>query len=173
MSLHPETYAEALQKKADAKARKVKRATKRQQLMKARPIQAMRKTIESTLDALWSQIIRLRDKILYGPLCRCCGKNAGTVACHIVPKQRGKAIRWRLDNGYLGCSGCNWGEMINRSLWRDKHVAMFGRDKIEELEEASRKKAKFWISQLVDMQKIFTAERDRLIAQTTGTKWQS
>lgn len=150
------TYADALRKKSEAKLRKVKRTIKRRQLLKAKPIKAMRKTLEAELENLWSLIIKLRDRRLHGPLCRICKVEAGNTGYHIVPKQRGRAIRWDLENGALSCSGCNYGELMNRSLYQDvKHVHIFGIELIERLKAKARTTVKYSLGDLIELRRKF------------------
>ncbi len=86
-----------------------------------------RKTLIARLDALWSVIVIMRHRKTFGPLCRICVCRPATLAYHIVPKQRGHSIRWDLEDGVGGCSTCNYGEVSNRSLYRDRHILLFGR----------------------------------------------
>lgn len=116
---------------------------------KTRRKKTERQIMRDRLDALWSEAVRRRDLKLYGPLCRICHKSKDQlVGYHIVPKQRGDAIRWILENGCAGCVGCNWGEMNNRPLYRDKHISIFGKELIEKLEAAARIPAQYSMDDL-------------------------
>ena len=89
------------------------------------------------LDSLAKLGVIYRDRHL-GPMCRICGNRPWVVAYHIVPKQRGNAVRWVLSNIVLACTNCNYGEMRNRSLYRDKHIVIFGKEYVERIEQVAR-----------------------------------
>lgn len=121
----------------------------RQPIGRKKRILTPRQRIRAQLDALWSLAVRLRDRRAHGPLCRLgCGRIA-VLGYHLVPKQRGDSIRWLLENGVAACSNCNGAELLNRSLYREKHVQIFGRDLIERLEEIAREKVQFKMPDLV------------------------
>lgn len=91
------------------------------------------------MDGVWSLIVRRRH-IALSPesskkLCRICGKRPIEVGYHIVPKQMGYGVRWLIENGCAACSPCNWGEHKNRALYRKKHIRIFGRERVEAIEE--------------------------------------
>lgn len=132
-------------------ARKAKRKAKRKTLYSGKPTLDSRAILRAKLDSLWGFFIRLRDKMLHGPWCRICTLEYGEVAYHLIPKQRGDAVRWLPENGVLACSSCNYGEMVRRADYRDKHVKLFGKELIEGLEEKARRWAKFSRSDLAAM----------------------
>lgn len=134
-----------------AKARKAKRVAKRRTLYRGKPSQSTRTMLRKKLDGLWSMYIKKRDMYRLGHMCRICGKAGGAIAYHIVPKQRGDAVRWLKENGVLACTGCNYGEVMRRADYRDKHVALFGRELVEGIEEKARRGAKFSRADLVAM----------------------
>lgn len=142
----------ALRRKADE--RKKKRKEKRAQLWPSRPRAkkgpSLRQRLVKILDNLWSVAVRLRGKALYGPMCQICAERPAEVGYHLVPKQRGYAIRWLLEAGIAACSPCNLGEMMNRSLYREKHIKIFGLELIEGLEAIAAKKVHFSIPDLRD-----------------------
>lgn len=107
-----------------------------------------RQTLIRQLDAIWSQIILLRHRARFGPMCRICMAAPAQVAYHIVPKQRGYAIRWDLENGCGACSPCNGAEMMNRSLYREKHILLFTRQFVEKIESRANAMVKFDIPDL-------------------------
>lgn len=100
-------------------------------------------------DALWSLAIRRRDTAAFGPRCRICGQIKPLVGYHLVPKKRGAAIRWLLENGVQGCSPCNFGERMNPGKYRDKHIALVGRARIEALEARANTRAQFRLDDLL------------------------
>ncbi len=104
-------------------------------------------------DALWSEAIRRRDTRLYGARCRICGQTAASgsimVGYHLVPKKRGAVVRWLLENGVQGCSRCNYGERMNPSKYRDKHVALVGKAMVEALEARARETVHFVLEDLL------------------------
>lgn len=105
-------------------------------------------------DALWSDAVRRRDTKLYGRRCRICGQTpesngAVMVGYHLVPKKRTAGIRWLLENGVQGCSRCNFGERMNPSKYRDKHVALVGKKLVEALEARARLSVHFSLEDLV------------------------
>ncbi len=112
-----------------------------------------RQVMRDRLDAIWSEAVRLRDRKLYGPLCRICHKDPATVGYHIVPKKRGDAIRWLLENGIGGCAPCNGGERWNPGLYRDKHISLLGKDLVERLEAKAREHADFSMD---DLKRIYS-----------------
>lgn len=138
------SFEEILRRK---KERAAKRKAKRAEIGMDRPINQTRSMTKNKLDDLWSFYIKLRDRSIYGPVCRirkarnCTG--LGEVAYHIIPKIRGDATRWDFENGALACSACNGGEMMNRDLYADYQVNIFGSELIERLKLKSRIGAKF------------------------------
>lgn len=120
-----------------AKERKAKRLAKRKAMAGMLPVSVLGRPTVKILDYLWSFAVKLRDKKV-SPICRICGQRPGTVAYHIVTKQRGHSIRWMLTNGVLACAPCNLGEMMNRALYRDKHIALFGAGIVEGIEAIAR-----------------------------------
>jgi hypothetical protein len=127
--------------------RRKKRRAKAQKLWAHPPRQFLRKQN----DTAWSFAILRRDRNKRAGLCVLCSKWPMTVACHIIPKQRGDSIRWDLDNGYGGCNNCNYGEFMNRSLYREIHIERFGRELYSRLEEQARTKIKFSVADLRDI----------------------
>ncbi len=117
-----------------AKERKAKRLVKRRQMAKTKPIKSIIK--RGPLIAKTVRLLGLRDRKVNGPFCRIHGEPCfGTLAYHLVPQQRGDATRLLHENVVWACLGANWGEKTNRSLYRQKHVDIFGAELIERLEE--------------------------------------
>ena len=102
-------------------------------------------------DNLASLAARRRDLLKYGPLCRMCGKAKDLVGYHVVSKKRSMAIRWLLENIIAACASCNFGEMMNRSAYRDKHIVLLGKDVVEAIEARARGGADFSMPDLVEI----------------------
>lgn len=127
-------YAAALAGKNKSRARAASRNVKGKILAKLGQLRQSRRPSDKLLDDLWAELVKARDIAKYGPKCRMCGWRDGNTAYHIVPKQLGHHIRWLPQNGLLSCGPCNGGENWNRTLYRVKHVKMFGADFIDGLE---------------------------------------
>ena len=136
---------------AKKKARAEKRKAKAKLIWSGKPMKLSRKGMIAKLDALWSLAIRLRDRQEGSGRCLVCKTRPAELGYHLVPKQRGYAVRWDLDNGVAGCSVCNMGEMMNRSLYRQKHVELFGKDRIEFLEAKALVKVKWSLADLASI----------------------
>jgi 5-methylcytosine-specific restriction endonuclease McrA len=93
-------------------------------------------------DRLWeifSQYIKLRDKLLNNGLCRICGKKPIQCAYHIIPVSHGHdAIRYDPENVVGACNGCNNGERLHRLKYREKHIAIFGAELYEKIQAKAR-----------------------------------
>ena len=87
----------------------------------------------------------------YCPAFRRLGPHAGDTACHVVPQMRGDSSRFFPANVIWGCRAANYGEVMNRSLYRDIHVQLFGREYVERIEELARKTRKYTTAELVDL----------------------
>lgn len=116
---------------------------------------------------LKSQIIRLlglMDRMKRGNACRiipeCPVKvpHPGTLAYHLVPAQRGDATRFIPENVVWACSSANYGEVMNRSLYRQKHVDLFGKDLIEGLELKAREVRQYKMSELLELRAALKAQ---------------
>lgn len=136
-------------------ARKAKRMAKRKELFAGKPRAVGKAAKNKRNDDLWSEGVKTRDRYVYGIGCRIIGAagctGIGMVAYHIVPKVRGKATRWDLDNGVLACAPCNAGEHYHRDLYRHKHCLLFGEDFVKRLEEKARAGADFSSRDLDDI----------------------
>ncbi|MDE2020323.1 MAG: hypothetical protein KGJ13_08315 [Patescibacteria group bacterium] len=72
----------------------------------------------------------------------------GSIAYHIIPQMRGDATRFVRENVVWACVACNRGEQMNRSLYRQYHVDIFGKERVENLESIARGEAHFSIAAL-------------------------
>lgn len=105
------------------------------------PIKKKCKTRKIKRGALKSQIVRLLgliDRKINGPICRFHKDHQGDTSCHIVPQSRGDAARFEPDNVYWGCRAANYGEFRHRSLYRQYHIDIFGKETVERLEEIAK-----------------------------------
>lgn len=127
----------------------------------------------SSVGAIKSQIVRLlglSDRRKHGPQCRIIpecpvkGYHFGTLAYHIVPAQRGDATRFEPENVVWACRSANYGEVMNRSLYREKHIKVFGRDRVERLEAKAREYRKFSRAELLELREAIKRE----VETTTG-----
>ena len=100
-------------------------------------------------DDLWSAAIRKRDAFRYGPICLLCGKVRPLVGYHNIPKKRGMAIRWLLENGVASCSPCNGAERWNPSLYREKICALVGENMVKAIEFRAHTTANFSMDDLL------------------------
>src|SRR3990167_3214785 len=100
-----------------------------------------RAKLRAVLDNLVCLYAKMRDK-RNSPMCRICGKKPYKVGYHLVPKKKGDAVRWDPANLVAACTQCNYGESMNREIYRDKHIALFG-DAFLAIEEKSRQIVKF------------------------------
>jgi len=155
---------EAIQKKkAKARLRKKKRKAKRNELSAQGFVYPIsfgmykKKVLE-----ICKSFIKLRDKYRHGPMCRICGKREGNVAYHLIPQQRGDATKFLKENMVLACRGCNYGEYKNRSLYRDKHILIFGKEHIENLERIASIGKKFSRDELKSIEEDMLARMEML-----------
>jgi 5-methylcytosine-specific restriction endonuclease McrA len=112
--------------------------------------------------ALKEQIVRLLgllDMKVNGRHCRIHGEPCvGEVAYHLIPQKRGDAARFVPENVVWACSRANFGENMNRDLYRHKHVLIFGKVRIEKLEEISRTQRKYSTVELVALKNKIRAD---------------
>lgn len=157
--VNPAEMSDIKAKAADRKRRRKSNAEFQAQVA-CKPIRPTKSFMIAQADRLWSLIILRRDRKAHAGRCVICRVRPADVAYHIVPKQRGHHVRWLLENGCASCSDCNFGEVMNRSMYRSKHISIFGRDLVERIEDMPRKK--FSLQDLI-------AERDKLKAVLEGT----
>lgn len=158
-----------------AAIRKAKREEKRATLPWGRPQAQVQKKrgrpseharLEKVLDDLWSYFIKLRDKLLFGGLCRICGSQPIQVAYHIISRGHG-AIRVDLENGCGACCGCNWWELKTRqqrpAQVRERHIKIFGLELIERLEAKKNQSGKMSVGDLREKIEWFKNQIKELI----------
>jgi len=111
---------------------------------------------------LKAQIVRLLGLLARkanGPLCALdeeCpdaknGAHFGTLAYHITPAGRGDSVRLCPDAVVWACRAANYGEFRHRSLYRDKHIKIFGKDRVEMLEALAREVRHYTMAELLEM----------------------
>ena len=142
--------------KAKAASRKEKREEKREALPWAHRVKANMKGLRHATPrkVLKDRIVRLLgllDRQRNGPQCRIHLNHIGDTSCHIVPQGRGDAARFIPENVYWGCSNANYGEMMNRSHYREIHVRIFGKDYVERIENIARTSRKYTTDELWEL----------------------
>lgn len=114
----------------------------------------------STLKAQIIRLLGLLDRKINGPLCRLgamcpdyekIGIHNGSLAYHIVPAQRGDSTRFVPENVVWACRVANYGEVMNRSLYRSKHIVVFGPERLERLENMAREIRQYTLKELWDL----------------------
>jgi 5-methylcytosine-specific restriction endonuclease McrA len=100
-------------------------------------------TLQDKADKAMSVYIRMKYADCDGNVkCVSCGKVVPwkeSDCGHFIPKSRGAAVRWIEENCHPECHGCNrfsHSHLIGYTLYM---VDMYGREKIEELEQMARK----------------------------------
>lgn len=133
--------------------------------LRPKPLKPVRRLIKR--GALKTAIVRLLgllDRKKNGNQCRlgaeCPEKTQhfGTLAYHIVPAQRGDSARFIPENVVWACRQSNYGEVMNRSLYRDKHIAIFGKDRIERIEAIARTFRKYQMVELLELRDKLRSE---------------
>lgn len=127
-------FEEYLAKRKIADEKKAKRKARAKELW-TRPTGSL-----ATLKKKIVHQLGLRDRRLNGPLCRihrakCEGPFVGY---HLVPQARGGLARLEPRGVVWACSRANRGEQMNRSLYREKHVELFGEPLVLELEALAK-----------------------------------
>ncbi len=151
------TLAQFKALKAKAAKRAGKRHAKRRVIAAARGIRSTIKT--GNLKKQLVRMLGLLDRKLRGPFCRIHGEPClGTIAYHLVPQQRGDATRLLPENVVWACQGANYGEFRNRSLYRQKHVDLFGAELIERLEEIAGEFKKYSRAELFELREKLKAQ---------------
>ena len=132
-----QSLAAFLEKKAKAKVRKDKRKAKAAVLWVGDQIGRtdLKKKIVTALGHL--------DRKINGNSCRIHGAPCvGSLAYHLLPQHRGDAFRFIEKNVVWACRRANYGEVMNRSDYADKHEQIFGAPHIQAIkDEAARIKA--------------------------------
>ena len=106
-------------------------------------------------------LLGLLDAKRNGKVCKIHLNHPGEVAYHLVPQQRGDAARFDPDNVVWACRAANSEEVNNRSLYREKHIRLFGRDRIERLEEIARKTVQFGTQYLLELRDRIKKELEK------------
>ena len=100
------------------------------------------------------------DRKVNGPLCRLgalcpayarIGIHHGQCGYHLVPQQTGDGAMFIAENVVWACNAANFGEKNNRTLYRMKHITVFGHDRIERIEAAAQAGAKYSTAELLMM----------------------
>jgi len=146
-------YDDFMAKKAKAAERRKKRREKGLAL-------GIRSSVKKgDLKAKIVRLLGLLDRKRNGNACRIHGAPClGTLAYHIVPQQRGDAARFIEENVVWACRRANYGEKMNRSLYRDKHIAIFGKERVERIEAIAKKEAHFSTAELWDIHESVKAK---------------
>lgn len=76
---------------------------------------------------------------------------------HIIPQQRGDAARFIPENVVWACAAANYGEVMNRSLYREKHIAIFGRDRVERIEKTAKGTMRYSDADLLEIRRAAKA----------------
>ena len=117
------------------------------------------------------RLLGLLDKKLNGPLCRLgqycpafakIGPHNGTLGYHITPAGRGDAVRLLAENVAWACRDANCGEHYHRSLYRDKHIAVFGLERIERIEAKAREIVKYSMAELLTLREDIKARLEAM-----------
>lgn len=113
------------------------------------------------------RLLGLLDRKINGAICRLghecpayskIGLHTGEVAYHLIPQKRGDAARFLRENVVWACHAANFGEVNNRDLYREKHITIFGQERIEGIEAISRMTADYSMEDLKEMEKTVKAE---------------
>lgn len=106
-------------------------------------------------------MLGLIDRAINGPTCRIHQKegfHSGEVPYHLIPQQRGDAARFIEENVVWACRNANYGEMMNRSLYDQKHIDLFGKERIDRIKAIARTTKKYSTADLI-LLKHLTQER--------------
>lgn len=151
----------------DAIKRKVARAARREDnrrfIRKVRKVQGLSLRVMVSRKELKDEIVHLLgllDRKKFGPYCRLgpqcpeqakIGIHPGEVGYHLVPQSRGDAARFIPENVVWACHRANYGEYKNRSLYREKHILAFGKERVERIESIARTIRHYTTQELVDL----------------------
>lgn len=108
----------------------------------------------------------LRDRRINGADCRIHGVKCPPPYCgyHLVPQARGGMARLDPRAVVWACSRANRGEQMNRSLYREKHIAIFGEPLILELEALTKIADRRARPELEEMLEKLVAENEKGLA---------
>jgi hypothetical protein len=124
--------------------------------------------IHKRLDAIVSQIVRVRDRY-----CVTCHQpvlfNGDglpiTLTCSHFVRRGHQAVRWHLSNCNCQCSGCNQYHDGNEKPYRLYMVGQYGKHVVSELEGASFRTKAFTRPDLLDLEAELKAELEDLLAK--------
>lgn len=144
-----------IKKKSEDRAKRSEDNAQFIRRMKKETNQAFKKHLDRK--AIKDQIVRLLgllDMYRFGKACRIFKDRPGEVGYHLVPQQRGDAARFLPENVVWASAAANDGERLNRSLYREKHVAIFGKNRVEAIEAVARRKADFSTATLLELRSL-------------------
>ena len=164
----PAEFREHLRKPAAKTAsRKAKRALKQAVLFPVKRRKPKMRLIGDLIrkGPLKTQIVRLLgllDRKLNGPGCRLgilcpayarIGPHNGDRAYHIEPQQRGDAARFVPENVIWTCNAANYGEFRNRNAYGEKHIALFGEERIARIKAIAKTTRQYPRAELLQMRR--------------------
>lgn len=169
-----EEIKSALSRRAERKAKRDERVIQNAALAgesKIQKRQPIRKLIKrGPLKKAIVRLLGLLDAKKNGPLCRLgelcpqfpkIGYHKGDTSYHVVPAQRGDSVRFVPENVVWTCASANYGEVMNRSLYRDKHRFVFGPAFVDNLEALARETKKYTTAELLDLRAEIKAELEK------------
>lgn len=119
-------------------------------------------------------MLGLIDRAINGPSCRIhtlqqgFGFHSGQVAYHLIPQQRGDAARFLEENVVWACRDANYGERMNRSLYRQKHIDLFGKERIERIESLARSIKKYSTADLILLKHLTQERLEKVLSKKNG-----
>ena len=151
---------------AKSKARKARRQANVRFIARVsgKPVRSIIKT--GDLKANIVRLLGLLDRKINGPLCRLgpecpqypkVGPHNGECAYHIVPAGRGGKSRFLPLNVIWACCAANCGEKWHRSLYFQKHIRVFGADRMARIEEAANITADYSRAELFELREQIKA----------------
>lgn len=162
--------------RAKAHVRDIKRASNRAYIKASNRLRINKKDQPTPIrnvigrKSLKDAIVRLLGLLYrkeHGPLCalgqycpdyRKIGIHQGDRAYHLTSQKRGDAGRFVRENVVWACNSANFGEHMNRDIYRDKHISIWGRDYIERIEAISRTIKKYSMADLLELRTRLKAE---------------
>lgn len=143
---------------AERLARKKKRRQKSVSIFGRLPIKGNVKKDLVTL-------LGLLDRKKNGPDCRIHGGHPGQCGYHIFPQMLGDAYRFIPENVVWACFPANRGEQLNRSLYAEKHVEIFGQERLDliraKAKEFKESGKKYSLADLIELRKSIKEELGR------------
>lgn len=141
------------------KRKAAERKTKR--IAKAKMIGTWSPPRKDVKDAIVTELGR-RDMLINGTTCRIHGHHRGELAYHLTPQSRGDAARFIPENVVWACAAANDGERWHRTLYREKHIAIFGIERVERIEAISRTHVHFSDADLMEKLRFHRRENEEL-----------